>query len=189
MANTCDKALSGDILNDCAEAIGRGFKNKAWIIPYASVTATRDGNIVSAFTLASGATAHYINMPGATAFSGSTVTGEDSDIMMTYTKVVHLWLGARSPENSAHVKELCDAPHVIVLELKNQDAEAKQAFIVVGLEQGAYGKQPSIDPYGDTFGGWGVDMTEPNAQTPDVFFWSGETVESTRAALDSLLSE
>lgn len=189
MANSCNKALSGDILNDCAEAIGRGFKNKAWILPYSAMTATRNGNIVSAFTLADNVVAHTIEVPGAAAYTGSTISGEDSDIMMTYTKVVRLWLGARSPENSAHVKELCDAPHVVVLELKNQDADAQQAFVVVGLEQGAYGKAPSQDAYGDAFGGWNVDMTEANAQTPDVFFWSGETVETTRAALNSLLGD
>lgn len=188
MATTCSNGLSGNILNDCAEAIGRGFKNKAWILPFSALSVTRTGNVISAFTLAAGSQGYTIDVPGVSAFNGSTIAGDDNDTMMAYTKVVRLWLGARSPQNAQHIDELSRQPHVIVLELKNQNANAEQAFVVIGSEQGAIGKAPALDAYGDALGGWTLDMTEANAPTADVFFWSGDSADATRTALNSLLT-
>ena len=182
---TCTTALSGNILNDCNEAIGRGLMNTAWIIDKASVTSvTRAGNIISAMA---GAVAHKCLVPGSMPFNGTNIAGDDAEVMPGYTKVARLWLGANSPKNAQHVDELCKNAHIVVIELQQKNAEAEQAFIVIGAEQGAYGKSAAWDAYGDNKGGWAVDMTEEEAQTAQVFFWA-ESVEATRAALGSMVS-
>lgn len=184
---TCQSSLAGNILNDCNEVIGVGVKNTAWIIPMSSVASiTRVGNIISAFTLEADATAFTAFMPGSTPFTGSNNTGDGDVAMLSYNKVVSMLLYANTPENSANVKALCDNPHIIVLELKSQDPAKSAGFVVIGSEQGAYGANPAWNVY-ENKGAWTIEMTETGAPTPQVFYWSGEDVATTRASLNSLL--
>lgn len=184
---TCQTSLSGNILNDCTEVIGAGVRNTAWIIPLSAIaTVARTGNIVSALTLKEGAKAFSAFMPGSTPFTGTNTSGDGDASLISYNKVVSMMLYANTPNNSENIKALCDNPHAVVLELKSQDPTQSAGFVVIGLEQGAYGANPSWNIY-ENKGAWTIEMTETGAPTPQVFFWSGEDAATTRAALNSLL--
>ena len=62
----------------------------------------------------------------------------------------------------------------------------KQAFGVIGWEQGATGVDLNMDKSGDV-GGWTGNITETGAPTPNLFFYKTDYA-TTKAALESLCS-
>ena len=93
---------------------------------------------------------------------------------------------ADSPANSQNIEAFKNEDWVAVYENKAKGADGSQAFCVIGYEQGASMQNVTLDKYGDGYnGGWGGDLIEQNAPTPQIFFNAGG-IDASRAALEAL---
>ena len=93
---------------------------------------------------------------------------------------------ADSPENAAAVLGLKQDKYVCIYENMEKGDAGKQAFGVIGWEQGATGVDLNMDKSGDV-GGWTGNITETGAPTPNLFFYKTDYA-TTKAALESLCS-
>ena len=93
------------------------------------------------------------------------------------------WLTA---QNAAAVLGLKQDKYVCIYENMEKGDAGKQAFGVIGWEQGATGVDLNMDKSGDV-GGWTGNITETGAPTPNLFFYKTDYA-TTKAALESLCS-
>lgn len=189
--NACAENLGANILNDCNDDYGKGVEKIAYIIKKEDIDRKASkiaGNVISTLVLRTGKKAYTASAPSNTPFSGLTYEDQNATIGMSFNKTIPIVMLADSPTNALNVSALKQNKYVIIYENNNKGANGEQAFAVIGWEQGAVGQNATLDKYSDdTHGGWTVDMIEEGAKTPQIFFFSTD-YETTKAALDSLLS-
>ena len=114
------------------------------------------------------------------------VREENVEIGIAINKTLPLRMLADSPANSQNIEAFKNEDWVAVYENKAKGADGSQAFCVIGYEQGASMQNATLDKYGDGYnGGWGGDLIEQNAPTPQIFFDAGG-IDASRAALEAL---
>ena len=189
--NACAENLGANILNDCNDDYGKGVEKIVYIIKKEDIDRKASriaGNVISTLVLRTGKKAYTASAPSNTPFSGLTYEDQNATIGMSFNKTIPIVMLADSPTNALNVSALKQNKYVIIYENNNKGANGEQAFAVIGWEQGAVGQNATLDKYSDdTLGGWTVDMIEEGAKTPQIFFFSTD-YETTKAALDSLLS-
>lgn len=189
--NACAENLGANILNDCNDDYGKGVEKIVYIIKKEDIDRKASkiaGNVISTLVLRTGKKAYTASAPSNTPFSGLTYEDQNATIGMSFNKTIPIVMLADSPTNALNVSALKQNKYVIIYENNNKGANGEQAFAVIGWEQGAVGQNATLDKYSDdTHGGWTVDMIEEGAKTPQIFFFSTD-YETTKAALDSLLS-
>lgn len=189
--NACAENLGANILNDCNDDYGKGVEKTVYIIKKEDIDRKASriaGNVISTLVLRTGKKAYTASAPSNTPFSGLTYEDQNATIGMSFNKTIPIVMLADSPTNALNVSALKQNKYVIIYENNNKGANGEQAFAVIGWEQGAVGQNATLDKYSDdTHGGWTVDMIEEGAKTPQIFFFSTD-YETTKAALDSLLS-
>ena len=189
--NACAENLGANILNDCNDDYGKGVEKIVYIIKKEDIDRKASkiaGNVISTLVLKTGKKAYTASAPSNTPFSGLTYEDQNATIGMSFNKTIPIVMLADSPTNALNVSALKQNKYVIIYENNNKGANGEQAFAVIGWEQGAVGQNATLDKYSeDTHGGWTVDMIEEGAKTPQIFFFSTD-YETTKAALDSLLS-
>ena len=189
--NVCAENLGANILNDCNDDYGKGVEKIVYIIKKEDIDRKASkiaGNVISTLVLKTGKKAYTASAPSNTPFSGLTYEDQNATIGMSFNKTIPIVMLADSPTNALNVSALKQNKYVIIYENNNKGANGEQAFAVIGWEQGAVGQNATLDKYSeDTHGGWTVDMIEEGAKTPQIFFFSTD-YETTKAALDSLLS-
>ena len=189
--NACAENLGANILNDCNDDYGKGVEKIVYIIKKEDIDRKASriaGNVISTLVLRTGKKAYTASAPSNTPFSGLTYEDQNATIGMSFNKTIPIVMLADSPTNALNVSALKQNKYVIIYENNNKGANGEQAFAVIGWEQGAVGQNATLDKYSDdTQGGWTVDMIEERAKTPQIFFFSTD-YETTKAALDSLLS-
>lgn len=189
--NACAENLGANILNDCNDDYGKGVEKIVYIIKKEDIDRKASkitGNVISTLVLRTGKKAYTASAPSNTPFSGLTYEDQNATIGMSFNKTIPIVMLADSPTNALNVSALKQNKYVIIYENNNKGANGEQAFAVIGWEQGAVGQNATLDKYSDdTQGGWAVDMIEEGAKSPQIFFFSTD-YETTKAALDSLLS-
>lgn len=189
--NACAENLGANILNDCNDDYGKGVEKIVYIIKKEDIDRKASkitGNVISTLVLRTGKKAYTASAPSNTPFSGLTYEDQNATIGMSFNKTIPIVMLADSPTNALNVSALKQNKYVIIYENNNKGANGEQAFAVIGWEQGAVGQNATLDKYSDdTQGGWTVDMIEEGAKSPQIFFFSTD-YETTKAALDSLLS-
>ena len=189
--NACAENLGANILNDCNDDYGKGVEKIVYIIKKEDIDRKASkiaGNVISTLVLRTGKKAYTASAPSNTPFSGLTYEDQNATIGMSFNKTIPIVMLADSPTNALNVSALKQNKYVIIYENTNKGANGEQAFAVIGWEQGAVGQNATLDKYSDdTQGGLTVDIIEEVAKTPQIFFFSTD-YETTKAALDSLLS-
>ena len=190
MAETCDYAIAQDIAVSCENPQKSGMQNKGWLINYDDVdwaTLAQTDNIVSKLALLQGR-AYEVVIPGKTPFTGTQTALVVGTYLNKFTKTVSIVVLNSGPDVSKNViDQLANGRYIFIGENKYRGADDKNTFEIFGLEQGLTASEMTNDKYSeDTDGGWAVTMTEDNAPSSGIFFFT-ESLAATRAALASLV--
>lgn len=185
----CINDLAGDILQDCNTVYGVGVEKIAYLIKKSdldeSATAYTKPKITR-IALKSGKRAYRFSIPSKTPYNGLIYEDQNAEIGIAINKTLPLRMLADSPANSQNIEAFKNEDWVAVYENKAKGADGIQAFCVIGYEQGASMQNATLDKYGDGYnGGWGGDLIEQNAPTPQIFFDAGG-IDASRAALEAL---
>ena len=187
--NNCYQRMETDVYNDCRDSYGKGLAPRAYYVARDDIdfnTSTIDGNVITKLALDSGAKAVRFNMPSRTPYNGAKNEDQNAAIGIAVNKTVPIILLADSPENARKIETLKSQQGVVIVENNAKGDKGKQAFVVVGWEQGVYGQNAIIDKYSDdTQGGWSIDLIEEGAKTPQIFLWMTD-YETTKKALESM---
>lgn len=186
---TCSSSLARDILNDCNEPHAKGVEKTFYFISRESIdwgSSVRNGHIISDIVALSGKRGYKVKNPS-NEIPAITITDTNPAYDTAWDKVLPVVLLADSPENAEAIMGLKQDKYVCIYENMEKGADGKQAFGVIGWEQGAMGMDLNMDKSGDT-GGWTGNITESAAPTSNIFFWKTD-YETTKAALETLCSE
>lgn len=191
MADTCDFALAQDIAVSCEHPQKAGMQNKGYLINYDEVdwaTLAQTDNIVSKLALLKGR-AYEVVIPGKTPFTGTQTALTTGTYLNKFTKTVSIVILNSGPDVSKNViDQLANGRFIFIGENKYRGADDKNAFEIFGLEQGLTASEMTNDKYSeDTDGGWAATLTEENAPSSGIFFFT-ESLAATRAALASLVA-
>lgn len=184
----CATSLGRDILNDCTEAYGKGIEGTFYVIARDAIdwtASTRSGHIISKIGLVEGKRGYKINYPS-TETPAITVTDTNATIGTAFDKVLPVVLLADSPENAEAIMGLKQAKYIAIYENTVKGEDGRQAFPIIGWENGATGRDLTLDKSSDdSRGGWSGNLTEPGAPTSQLFFFDTD-YETSKAALESL---
>lgn len=191
MADTCDFALAQDIAVLCENPQKAGMQNKGYLINYDEVdwpTLAQTDNIVSKLALLKGR-AYEVVIPGKTPFTGTQTALTTGTYLNKFTKTVSIVILNSGPDVSKNViDQLANGRFIFIGENKYRGADDKNTFEIFGLEQGLTASEMTNDKYSeDTDGGWAATLTEENAPSSGIFFFT-ESLAATRAALASLVA-
>ena len=191
MADTCDFALAQDIAVSCEKPQKAGMQNKGYLINYDEVdwaTLAQTDNIVSKLALLKGR-AYEVVIPGKTPFTGTQTALTTGTYLNKFTKTVSIVILNSGPDVSKNViDQLANGRFIFIGENKYRGADDKNTFEIFGLEQGLTASEMTNDKYSeDTDGGWAATLTEENAPSSGIFFFT-ESLAATRAALASLVA-
>ena len=186
----CNTTLGRDILNDCNEPHAKGVESMFYFISRSVIDfgkSTREGHTITEILLTAGKRGYKIKNPS-TEVPAITVTDTNPSIDTAFDKVLPVVLLADSPENAAAIMALKQDKYVCIYENTEKGADGSQAFPVIGWENGATGRDLTLDKHSDTGGGWTGNITETGAPTSQLFFFKTD-YSTTKAALESLCSE
>ncbi len=186
----CISTLGANIMNDCNEAYGQNVEKCYYVISRDAIDwgiSARDGNIITDIIAVEGKRGYKIMYPSNN-IPAITVEPQETPVGRQYIKKIPFVLLANSPENAAAVDQLHDDKYVIIYEQTDKGADGKQAFVVVGWENGAFGMSNLDKSSEDSQGGWSTTMTESRAKTAGIFFFKTDYATS-KAALESLCSD
>lgn len=191
MADTCDFALAQDIAVSCEKPQKAGMQNKGYLINYDEVdwaTLAQTDNVVSKLALLKGR-AYEVVIPGKTPFTGTQTALTTGTYLNKFTKTVSIVILNSGPDVSKNViDQLANGRFIFIGENKYRGADDKNTFEIFGLEQGLTASEMTNDKYSeDTDGGWAATLTEENAPSSGIFFFT-ESLAATRAALASLVA-
>lgn len=184
----CTTTLGRDILNDCNEPHAKGVEKFFYFISRDAIDwdkSTREGFVVTNLVALAGKRGYKVRNPS-NETPAITITDQNPSIDAAWDKVPPVTLLADSPENAAAVLGLKQDKYVCIYENMEKGDAGKQAFGVIGWEQGATGVDLNMDKSGDV-GGWTGNITETGAPTPNLFFYKTDYA-TTKAALESLCS-
>ena len=189
MADTCDFALAQDISMQCDQPQQTGLQNTGWLINFDDIdwdTLVRTDNIVSKLLLSKNR-AYKVVVPGKTPFTGTQVALATGTYINKFTKTASIVVLDSGPDVTKKViDQLANGRFVFIMENKYKGADNTNTFEIYGLEQGLTASEMTNDKYSeDTDGGWAVTLTEENAPSSGVFYFT-EDLATTRAALKSL---
>ncbi len=185
----CTTTLERNIMNDCTEPHAKGVEKTFYFISRNAIDwgrSTRDGFIISSIVATATGRGYKVRNP-MNAIPAITITDDNPDVDASWTKSLPVYLLADSPENAAAILGLKQDEYVCIYENKEKGESGKQAFGVIGWEQGAKGVDLNLDKSSDTGGGWAGTIVETGAPTPNIFFWETDYA-TTKAALESLCS-
>lgn len=190
----CDGLISKAIEDfSCSNPAVKGFERKGIIInrediDFSSVTfdATKK-NVLTALTLKSGKHGYAIEQKGATPFSGTNSSAE----VGTYGTGINNNVAIAILNNDADVANkvvdsMLNGEFVVILELKDKGTERNSAFRVYGFHNGLTLSAYEHDPYGDTYAGGLVTLTETDA--PMSALYLGATYSAGKTLFDSLVA-
>lgn len=185
----CINDLAGDILQDCNTVYGVGVEKIAYLIKKSDLdesATTYTKPKITKIALKSGKRAYRFSIPSKTPYNGLIYEDQNAEIGIAINKTLPLRMLADSPANSQNIEAFKNEDWVAIYENKAKGADGSQAFCVIGYEQGASMQNVTLDKYGDGYnGGWGGDLIEQNAPTPQIFFNAG-SINASRAALEAL---
>lgn len=188
----CNTSLGQDILNDCNEAYGKGIEKYFYIISrdaidWSADATKREGHLISKITAVEGKRGYKIKNPS-NEVPAITVTDTNPAIGTAFDKVLPVVLLADSPTNAAAIMGLKQDKYVVIYENTVKGDTGDQAFAVFGWENGATGRDLTLDKSSDdSRGGWSGNLTETGAPTSQLFFFMTDYATS-KAALESLCS-
>lgn len=189
----CDGIISKAIEDiSCASPAVKGFERKGIIInrediDFAEVEFdTTKKNVLTALPLKSGKKGYLIEQKGATPFSGT----NSSANVGTYGTGINNNVAIAILNNDAEVSgevidSMLNGEYVVVLEMKDKGAGRNSAFRVYGFHNGLALSAYEHDPYGDTYAGGLVTLTENDA--PMSALYLGASYTAGKALYDSLL--
>lgn len=183
----CNTTLGRDILNDCNEPHAKGVENTFYFISRSVIDfgkSKRTGHTITDIQLSDGKRGYKIKNPS-TEVPAITVTDTNPTIDTAFDKVLPVVLLADSPENAAAIMALKQDKYVCIYENTEKGEDGHQAFPVIGWENGAVGRDLTLDKSSDTGGGWSGNITETGAPTSQLFFFKDD-YSTTKAALESL---
>lgn len=185
---TCTTTLGRDILNDCNEPHAKGVEKWFYFISRDAIDwdkSTRENFKITNLVALTGKRGYKVRNPS-NETPAITITDQNPSIDTAWDKVLPVTLLADSPENAAAIMGLKQDKYVCIYENMEKGDAGKQAFVVIGWEQGATGVDLNMDKSGDT-GGWTGNITETGAPTSQLFFYKTDYA-TTKAALESLCS-
>lgn len=186
----CVTTLARDIMNDCNESYGKGVEAYFYIIDRENIdwdSSTRDGHLITKITAKTGKRGYKYRYPST---ETPAITSTDTNIAIgtAFDKVLPVVLLADSPENAEAIMALKQGKYVAIYENTVKGESGKQAFPVIGWENGATGRDLTLDKSSDdSRGGWAGNLTETGAPTSQLFFYMTDYA-TTKAALESLCS-
>lgn len=190
----CDGLISVGIEDaSCENRAIKGIERKAVLINRDDIDMSSieydvtNKNVVTALTLLSSKKGFPVIQKGQTPFTGS----KSSGVVGTYQNSVTHNLVIAILNNDAKINDgftdgILNGEFVAVVEFKDKGADNKSAFRVYGLDQGLTMSALEQDPYGDTYGGWLVTLTETEAPRSAVYL--GNDYSTGKQLFDSLLS-
>lgn len=197
MATTqsCDFKLAADLVADCQNASVAGIKNHGFIINYDDVdfdSLVRDESnrfLIQTLVLKTGKKAHRMYVPGKTPFTGTNTALAGGNYRNKFTNTVNVVILDNGPEVVRDIIDpLANGKFIVILENKFGGKDGKNTFQIYGLEQGLSATALAADKYSeDTDGGWSATLEESGAPSPALFLFN-DTVATTRAALETLVS-
>lgn len=192
----CDFKLQANIDSNCENPSVKGVRNTGYIINYddidwdASQRDTENPNIVPTLVLKKGAKKAYsVYIPGNTPFTGTQKALATGTYRNKFTKTLHLVV-LDNGAGVAHdvIDQLANGRFVVILENKFTGKNGDNVFELYGFETGLAATEMTDEKYSeDTDGGWAVTLEETDAPTSGIFLFN-ESVETTRAAVESLLT-
>lgn len=191
----CDFKLAQDIAGSCESPQVAGLKNTGYLINYDDIdwdTLAKNeanSNIIETLMLQKGKRAYKVVVPGNTPFTGTQSALTAGTYRNKFTKTASLVVLNSGPDVSKNIiDQLANGRFVFIFENKFQGVDKKNTFEIYGLEQGLSATELTNEKYSEeTDGGWAVTLEETNAPSSGVFFFK-ESIESTRAALTSLVT-
>ena len=185
----CIYDLAGDILQDCNTVYGVGVEQLAYLIKKTDLDMTATTYTkpkITKLAMKSGKKAYRFVIPAKRPYEGLVYEDQNVDIGMAFNKTLPLRMMADSPANAQNIEAFKAEKWIAIYENRAKGADGSQAFCVIGYEQGASMQNATLDKYGDGYnGGWGGDLIEENAPTPQIFFDAGG-IEASRTALEAL---
>lgn len=191
----CDYNLAQDIAGSCENPQVAGLRNTGYLFNYDDVdwdkiVRNKDNpNIIETLLLATGKRGYKVVVPGNTPFTGTKASMTTGTYRNKFTKSASIVVLNSGPDVSKNViDQLANGRFVFIFENKYQGSEHKNTFEIYGFEQGLAASEMENDKYSeDTDGGWIVTLEETNAPSSGVFFFKTD-IETTRAALMSLIT-
>lgn len=189
----CDGLISKAISDiSCTSPAVKGFERKGIIInrediDFAEVTFdTTKKNVLTALTLKSGKKGFVIEQKGNTPFTG---TNQEANVG-TYgtgvnSNVVFAILNNDQEVSEDVIDSMLNGEYVVILEYKDKGANRASAFRVFGFHNGLVLTAYNHDPYGDTYAGALVTLTETDA--PMSALYLGASYSAGKTLYDSLL--
>lgn len=189
MTEPCIYDLAGDILQDCNTVYGTGVEKTAYLIKKSDIdlsASTYAKPKITKLAVKSGKRAYKFVIPSKTPYNGLIYEDQNAEIGISFNKTLPLRMLADTPENSKNIEAFKNEDWVAIYENRVKGADSATAFCVIGWEQGASMQNATLDKYGDGYnGGWGGDLIEQAAPTPQIFFDAGG-ITATRSALEAL---
>lgn len=189
MADPCIYDLAGDILQDCNTVYGTGVEQTAYLIKKSDIdlsASTYAKPKITKLAIQSGKRAFKFVIPAKSPYDGLIYEDQNVDVGISFNKTLPLRMLADTPDNSKNIEAFKLEKWVAIYENRVKGSDDDPAFCVIGWEQGASMQNATLDKYGDGYnGGWGGDLIEEGAITPQIFFDAGG-ITATRAALESL---
>ena len=137
----CTTTLGRDILNDCNEPHAKGVEKFFYFISRDAIDwdkSTREGFVITNLVALTGKRGYKVRNPS-NETPAITITDQNPSVDAAWDKVLPVTLLADSPENAAAVLGLKQDKYVCIYENMEKGDAGKQAFGVIGWEQGATG--------------------------------------------------
>lgn len=186
----CEKSIAADIQQDCTNPIYTGHEPVGYIINRKDIdTITRTGNVISAITLKTGKHAHHIYQDNKNPFNGSTTAFAEGTVTNKVNKTAAFVVLNDGPDVCEDIIDpALNGEFVVILGRKWSADDGEGKFRVIGSETGARCTACEGNPdSADTDGGWSITLTETNAPSSGVFFFS-TSITATITALEALCS-
>lgn len=190
----CDGIIAKDLNpSSCSTRAAKGFEQVGIIlnrsdIDFSKVSFSAEKkNVLTALGLLKGKKGYRVAQHGQTPFTGTNSSAE----VGTYgtgvnNNVVFAVLNNDQDTSENVIDSLLNGEFVMILEMKDKGEGNNSAFRVYGLHQGLHLSAYEHDPYGDTYGGGLVTLTETDA--PMSALYLGDTYAAGKTLFDSFLA-
>lgn len=191
----CDGLIAKAISDiSCSNPSVKGLERRAIIInrediDFTSVTFdTTKKNVLTALALKSGKSGFEVVQKGPNPFTGTNQSANVGAYGTGVNRNLVIALLNNDQETSEDVIDsMLNGEFVAVVEYKDKGAGRASAFRVLGLHNGLVLSAYEHDPYGDTYAGGLVTLTETDAPMSAVYL--GKTYADGKTLFDSLLEE
>ena len=183
----CEYLIASDVAANCNNLIRAGVEQVGYIINKADIESISETDrVVDSIVMKTGKKAYRIQQLGAQPFNGTSSEMQEDDYGNRINKVVAFAVLDNGPDIAKDIIEpLLNGEFVVIIENKYKDATKRNAFEMIGRDNGAHATNISQNKY-ENQSAWLVELTETNVNNAGIYVWK-TTLEDTREMLDALL--